>query len=137
MIPPYRPRVARPFTRRIVRPAAAIATLVVGAMVAGGCFTGQRPVLREDTTPAATGDPSVDALVTSLQAPLRDSFTATYRITNNFGGESRDAIVARRDDGRISVTIGGVRFLYGSGPLSTCSRGPSSSTMSTVAAWGG
>lgn len=127
MIPPERPTVSRrylePFVRPMTRVAATIVALTAAAVLIGGCFTGPRPVLREDSTPAATGDPSVDALVASLQESPAVSFTATYRITNNFGGESRDAIVARRDDGRISVTIGDVRFLYGSGPLSTCSRG--------------
>jgi hypothetical protein len=98
--------------------AAAIATCLASLLL-GGCLTGSRPTLADE--PLTTGDPAVDLLVNALDSGPQGAFTAEYTITNNYGPIIRPATVAHSDDERRSVTIGDVRFLFGAGPISTCS----------------
>lgn len=95
------------------------------AVLTAGCAIGQRPTLADE--PASTGDPIVDELVARLEDRPPGRFQAEYLITNNFGPIERLATVAHLADGRRSVTVGEVRFLFGAGPTSTCAPSGTSS----------
>lgn len=102
----------RPFTAIVVSAALVVLT---------GCITGERPSFDESTAvDAPTGDAAVDAVLEPLTRLDQAVFTATYRITNNFGPVTREATVAQRGDGERSTTIGDVRFLIGDAVASTC-----------------
>jgi hypothetical protein len=99
---------------------AVIAGLLALSLLAG-CAVGERPTLVEDVAvEAAAGDPATDAVLGRLAIVDDAAFTATYEITNNFGGLTRSATVVQSGDGRRSITIGDVRFLIDGSQTSTC-----------------
>ncbi len=99
--------------------------VLVGALVAAtalsGCLTGERPTLADDSTiDAPVGDTHVDLVLASFAELAAAAFTATYRITNNFGPVEREATVVQTSDGRRSITVGPVRYLIEPGQAVTC-----------------
>jgi hypothetical protein len=88
------------------------------SLVLGGCFTGDRPSFVE-TSKEPTGDASVDDIVEVLESPESGVFTATYEITGKYDNAKFPATVSR-DDTRLSITIGDVRFLSTSAGTQTC-----------------
>ncbi len=100
---------------------AAVAVTLSIATLLTGCALGARPTLVEDVAvEAAAGDPATDAVLSRLATVDDATFTATYEITNNFGGLTRTATVVQTGDGRRSITIGDVRFLIDGPQTSTC-----------------
>ncbi len=91
---------------------------LVATVLLGGCFTGKRPSFVEvDTDP--TGDEAVDQVLELLESPAAGAFTATYDVLNKYGGQTFPATVSR-DDARLSITIGDVRYLQGPQGTQTC-----------------
>jgi hypothetical protein len=88
-----------------------------------GCVTGERPTLEETASAASVGDAPVDAVISRLETTGGAAFTATYELTNNYGPVTRTATVSQLPDGRRSVTIGDVRFLFGGASNATCQLG--------------
>jgi hypothetical protein len=99
-------------------PLAVGAVALVASLVLGGCFTGDRPSFVEASN-EPTGDAAVDGIVELLESPDSGTFTATYEITAKYGGAKFPATVSR-DDTRMSVTIGDVRFLSTESGTQTC-----------------
>lgn len=91
---------------------------LAAALLLGGCFTGKRPSFIDDAK-EPTGDAAVDGVLELLESPASGTFTATYDILAKYGGATFTATVAR-DDTRLSVTIGDVRYLQGPQGLQTC-----------------
>ena len=93
----------------------------VAALALAGCATGPRPSFDADEpTQAATGDPAVDAVLERLDRVGLEQFTADYTILTRLGGKESTATVVQADNSRRSITINDVRFLDGSGTVSTC-----------------
>jgi hypothetical protein len=84
----------------------------------GGCFTGKRPSFAEDEA-VATGDDSIDAILTVLDQPISGDLTAVYTVLNKYGSSTITATVTR-DSTRTSTTIGDVRFLTTPTGTQTC-----------------
>jgi hypothetical protein len=99
-------------------PLAVGAAALVTSLLLGGCFTGERPSFVE-ASDEPTGDAAVDAVVDLLESPDAGTFTATYQITNKYGGATFPATVTR-DDTRLSITIGDVRYLSTEAGTQTC-----------------
>jgi hypothetical protein len=89
--------------------------------VLGGCFTGQRPSFStEPFQPgSSSGDPSIDQVLTALDAKNEGPFTADYTVLTKFGNTTRGATVAVTA-ARRSVTVGDVRFITDNGTSQTC-----------------
>ena len=100
-----------------------LGAVALGAIGLAGGITGERPTLEETASAASVGDAPVDAVISRLDAAGDATFTATYEITNNFGPVTRTATVSQLPDGRRSVTIGDVRFLFGGTANATCRLG--------------
>lgn len=94
------------------------AAALVTSLLLGGCFTGDRPSFVEASN-EPTGDAAVDDIVSLLDSPDSGTFTATYEITAKYGGAKFPATISR-DDGRLSITIGDVRYLSTSAGTQTC-----------------
>jgi hypothetical protein len=109
--------------------AAAIALLIL----LSGCFTGQRPTLTTEPFPAgsSSGDPSIDQVLTQLDASNDGPYTATYTVLTKFGNSTKPASVAV-SAARRSVTVGDVRFITVSGSSQTCILGSSDPCSSTI-----
>jgi hypothetical protein len=88
------------------------------SVLLGGCFTGERPSFVE-ASDEPTGDTAVDDIVTLLESPDAGTFTATYQITAKYGGATFPATISR-DDARLSITIGDVRYLSTAAGTQTC-----------------
>lgn len=97
-------------TRRAL-PAAVLACV----FLLGGCFTGERPTLVDPPPGGEIGQPSGDAnadtVLTLLEAPVVQPFTARYELTLRFGGTVTQGAVTEDGFSRRSVTIGGIRYL--------------------------
>lgn len=93
----------------------ALALLTVGLT---GCFTGKRPTLED--SPASTGDPAVDAVLSRLDLARDAVFTADYVVTTTYDNASRPAGVVQTEATRRSVTVGDVRFIVEGTNTSTC-----------------
>jgi len=105
---------------RSIAIAAGIAALG-GALVPllAGCGVGQRPTLADATVVGGapgtpTGTAAADAVLSRLEGDQAPQLTATYEITDKYGGRTLPATVAVVGD-RTSVTIGDVRFLSADG----------------------
>jgi hypothetical protein len=94
--------------------------LGVLAITVTGCLTGPRPTLSDQEFLPTTGDARADRLAALLSEPTPGPFTASYRISNNFGAITRSATVAHDVAQRRSVTVGSVRFLIDGASVSTC-----------------
>jgi hypothetical protein len=99
-----------------VRALVLAAALGLGLALLGGC-SAKRPSLSDTTSGqlggdagSPTGADDVDAVLADLEAPMANSFTATYAITRKLGATSATAVVSR-GPAATSVTIGDVRFL--------------------------
>lgn len=98
--------------------------VVALCVVLAACATGPRPTLGAPvdaplgTSGQPTGDPAVDALLARLDAVGDRTFTATYRIVRRLGPLETTATVVQ-DPPRLSVTVGGVRFVHNGTEL-TC-----------------
>jgi hypothetical protein len=99
-------------------PLAVGAAALVTSLLIGGCFTGDRPSFVE-ASDEPTGDAAVDDIVALLESPDAGTFTATYEISNKYDGAKHPATISR-DDTRLSVTIGDVRYLSTSAGTQTC-----------------
>lgn len=103
-----------PFRARLTRAAACAALAVT---VVTGC-SGTRGTLSTTTLPPGpggvtgqpVGDASVDAVLTRLEQPMAQSFTATFAVTRKLGAKQAEAVVSRGPLA-ISVTIGDVRYV--------------------------
>lgn len=94
--------------------------VAVGLALLTSCQLGERPTLLDETAlDAATGDAAIDTVLARFATVDDATFTASYRITNNFGPVVRDATVAQRGPER-SITVGDVRFLLGPSSARTC-----------------
>jgi len=108
----------------VCRRSVAAATLAAGLtglllLVLAGCGVGQRPTLADATVVGGapgtpTGSAAADAVLTRLEGDQAPQLTATYAVTNRYGGRTRPATVGIVGD-RTSVTIGDVRFLSADG----------------------
>lgn len=109
--------------------AAAIALLIL----LSGCFTGQRPTLTTEPFPpgAPSGDPSIDQVLTQLDADSNGPYTATYTVLTKFGNSTKPASVTV-SAARRSITVGDVRFITASGASQTCILGSSDPCSSTI-----
>ena len=99
--------------------------LVAFLVLLAGCATGARPSLGEPVplggeTGQATGNEVVDRLLRLLETDPQGPFTATYEITRKLGPMTTAATVVRNGSAT-SVTVGDVRFLWGTGEDVTCS----------------
>jgi hypothetical protein len=99
-------------------PLAVGAAALVTSLLLGGCFTGDRPSFVEASN-EPTGDAAVDAVVELLESPESGAFTATYEITGKYDNAKFPATVTR-DDTRLSITIGDVRYLSTEAGTQTC-----------------
>ncbi len=99
-------------------PLAVGAAALLTSLFLGGCFTGERPSFVE-ASDEPTGDVAVDDIVAVLESPAAGTFTAVYEITNKYGPTTFPATVTR-DDTRLSITIGDVRFLSTGAGTQTC-----------------
>ncbi len=111
-----------PYIRIMRHRAGVLALLVVlGLIVLGGCFTGQRPSVSTEPFPAgsSTGDPSIDQVLAQLDQANDGTYTADYKVLTKFGNVSRPASVSL-DPSRRSVTVGNVRFLTNGKGSHTC-----------------
>ena len=97
--------------------AGALAALVM----LSGCFTGPRPsVTTEPFSPGTpSGDPSVDQVLTQLDAVNEGPYTANYSVLTKFGNITRAASVSVAPSRR-SITVGNVRFLTAQDTTQTC-----------------
>ncbi|MEY2583341.1 MAG: hypothetical protein QOE09_3190 [Ilumatobacteraceae bacterium] len=90
-------------------------------LVLSGCFTGQRPSFTTEPFPrgSSSGDPSIDQVLTQLDAVNDGPYTAGYTVLTKFGNTTRPASVSVAPSRR-SVTVGDVRFLSAGGSSQTC-----------------
>jgi hypothetical protein len=97
-----------------------LALLVLGSLLTS-CFTGKRPSASEDPFPrgASSGNPSIDQVLTLLDASTSGPYTAEYSVLTKYGNTRRSATVAV-DGERRSVTIGDVRFITVGSASGTC-----------------
>jgi len=97
------------------------ATVLAGAVLLGGCFTGERPSF-DDEEPLQTesGDEAVDAILERLDAVAPTQFTAQYEILTRLGGLDSAATVVQADNSRRSITINNVRFIDSADTVATC-----------------
>jgi hypothetical protein len=95
--------------------------LVLFAVLLTGCFTGKRPYFTDEPFPAGTmtGDASIDALLTKLDAVTTGPATAAYSVLTKFGNTTSTA-VAILDGGNRSVSIGNVRYIDTPTAQATC-----------------
>jgi hypothetical protein len=109
--------------------AATIALLVL----LSGCFTGERPSLTTEPFPrgSSSGDPSIDQVLSQLDARNEGPYTATYTVLTKFGNSTKPASVAV-SGARRSVTVGDVRFITVSGSSQTCVLGSTDPCSSTI-----
>ena len=97
------------------------AAVLTGAVVLGGCFTGERPSFDdEESLQTASGDEAVDAILERLDAVAPAQFTAHYEILTRLGGLDSQATVVQADNSRRSITINDVRFIDGADTVATC-----------------
>jgi hypothetical protein len=95
---------------------------VLGLLILlSGCFTGKRPSLTTEpfATGSSSGDPSIDEVLTGLDAINGGPYTATYTVLTKFGNTTRPAVVALTA-ARRSVTVGDVRFITTGDTSQTC-----------------
>jgi hypothetical protein len=102
-------------------------------LLLSGCFTGARPSFTSEPFPAgsSTGDPSIDQVLTQLDATNDGPYTADYSVLTKFGNTTRPASVAV-GTGRRSVTVGDVRFLTNHGTTQTCILDKTDSCSTTI-----
>ena len=103
-------------------PAAVLAGIAVaGALLLTGCVTGQRPSFVDDEFTPGTpiGDAPVDAVLSRLENPTTQPFTADYTIVTKATGGTSPARVAVDADRR-SITISNIRFLIEGSRTGTC-----------------
>lgn len=92
--------------------------VAVGAViVAGGCFTGERPTLIERPT---VDDPAALAVIDRLDTASSGEFTATYEISPTLTGETTMATVSQAGNRR-RITIGDTDFITDGTVVRTCS----------------
>jgi hypothetical protein len=97
------------------------AAVLAGAVVLGGCFTGERPSFDdEDPLETESGDEAVDAILERLDAVAPTQFTAQYEILTRLGGLDSEATVVQADNSRRSITINDVRFIDSADTIATC-----------------
>lgn len=99
-------------------------TPLVGALAAlsslllAGCFTGQRPTLRDRPQ---LDDPAAQAVLDRLEIAGTVDFAATYEITPTNTGDTTEARVEQQGGNR-TITIGGVAFVSNGTVARTCER---------------
>jgi hypothetical protein len=98
-----------------------MALAVASALLLTGCVTGERPSFVDEDTAAGTpvGDASVDAVLSRLENPSEQPFTADYTIVTKASGGTSNATVAVDVDRR-SITISNIRFLIEGSRTGTC-----------------
>lgn len=103
-------------------PAVVLAAIALaGGLLLTGCVTGERPSFVDDEAVAGTpiGDASVDAVLSRLENPATQPFTADYTIVTKATGGTSNATVAVDVDRR-SITIANIRFLIEGSRTGTC-----------------
>ena len=86
------------------------------AFAVSSCAIGPRPTLVADIP---VNDSGIVAILDRFDEADRAEFTASYRITLNYGNLATDAIVSQ-SQGERSITIGDVRYLVETGSTRTC-----------------
>jgi hypothetical protein len=106
------------------RPVVKVAGALLALVAPVACGTGARPTLGASVpmgggAGSTLGDAPTDAVLQRLEQVAGHTFTATYRLLRKFGTKSTTATVVE-DAEQVSVTVGDVRFLFGSRTV-TCS----------------
>ena len=109
-----------------IRPLAAV---MLALTVLTGCFTGQRPSFAP-IDPAFT-DPAIAAVLTRLETVSPGPFTAQYNLLTKFGNLTTLAAVTRLDPTQSAVTIGTIRYIFGTTGAQTCDLALSTCTPNT------
>jgi hypothetical protein len=102
-----------------------IAVLLLAPLVLGACVTGKRPSF------GVQSDPAIAAVLSKLDVASIGPFTATYSLLTRFGNVTTPATVAMVNTTQRSVTIGGVRYLFGDAGPQTCALATGSCTAQT------
>jgi hypothetical protein len=95
--------------------------VLAAALLLTACVTGQRPTFVDDGLSPGTpvGDAPIDAVLSRLENPTTQPFTADYTILTKATGGTSNATVAVDVDRR-SITISNIRFLIEGSRTGTC-----------------
>ena len=95
-----------------------IAVLMI-AVAATGCFTGERPSFGCGAG-ESTGRTEIDEVLNRLECVATSTFTAEYTVLTRLGDIDSVAKVVQASAGRRSITINDVRYVYDNGQTATC-----------------
>jgi len=88
-------------------------------LVTSACFTGERPSFG-CSAGESTGRTEIDDVLNRLDCVAPSVFTADYTVLTRLGDITSSAKVVQTLDGRRSITINDVRYLYDAGSTATC-----------------
>ncbi|NBS29582.1 MAG: hypothetical protein EBS76_03505 [Actinobacteria bacterium] len=98
--------------------------LLANAAVLSACAAGPRPTLVADVP---VNDAGIVAVLDAFELADAAEFTASYRITVNYGNITVNASVTQKQRER-SITIGDIRYLVETGNTRTCTLSNSTCT---------
>ncbi len=91
-----------------------VAVVLLTPLLLSACITGKRPSF------GIQSDPAIAAVLSKLDVASIGPFTATYSLLTRFGNVTTPASVSMVNPSQRSVTIGGIRYLFGDTGPQTC-----------------
>lgn len=102
-----------------------VIVILLAPLLLSACFTGKRPSF------GVQSDPAIAAVLSKLDVASIGPFTATYSLLTRFGNITTPATVSMVNTTQRSVTIGGIRFLFGDAGPQTCTLATGACTAQT------